>query len=71
MQLSATPSLTANSMILEFSTGSAPGSPMHIGHTVELGCEPYTYGHVQNAFVCVESWTWVSIPIMDSYFWRS
>jgi hypothetical protein len=50
----------------EFNTGSAPGWPVHTGHTCVLGGAPYSLLHEQNALHFVSSWTCVSIPIMAS-----
>ena len=46
-----------NSTARRFSTGSAPGSPRHTGHTLLFGSAPKLVGQPQKIFVRVASWT--------------
>src|SRR5215470_622707 len=62
---------TANSTALRFSTGRAPGSPRHTGHTFVLGGSPKRVEHEQKILLAVRSWTWTSSPITGSYFART
>src|ERR1700686_5348976 len=57
----------ASSTARRFSTGRAPGKPRHTGQTLVLGGAPKLVGHPQKILVRVESWTWTSSPITDSY----
>src|ERR1700757_2399365 len=62
---------TANSTALRFSTGRAPGSPRHTGHTFVLGGSPKRVEQEQKILLAVRSWTWTSSPITGSYFARA
>src|SRR5271156_3106245 len=61
---------TANSTAFRFSTGKAPGSPRHTGHTFVFGELPKRVEQEQKIFDAVRSWTWTSSPITGSYFAR-
>src|SRR5229473_4499968 len=58
----------ANSTAFRFSTGKAPGSPKHTGHTFVLGGSPKRVEHEQKIFDTVSSCTWTSSPMTGSYF---
>src|SRR6266404_6258662 len=58
----------ANSTALRFSTGKAPGSPRHTGHTFVFGGSPKRVEHEQKIFDAVSSCTWTSSPMTASYF---
>src|SRR5438552_17877316 len=58
----------ANSTAFRFSTGKAPGSPRHTGHTLVLGGSPKRVEHEQKIFEAVSSCTWTSSPMTGSYF---
>src|SRR6266478_1837287 len=58
----------ANSTAFRFSTGKAPGSPRHTGHTFVLGGSPKRVEHEQKIFDAVSSCTWTSSPMTGSYF---
>src|SRR5208282_1641899 len=60
----------ANSTAFRFSTGRAPGSPRHTGHTFVFGGSPKRVEHEQKIFDAVSSCTWTSSPITGSYFAR-
>jgi hypothetical protein len=55
------------SIAFSFGTGRDPGSPRHTGHTLVFGGTPNSLRQPQNIFVSVESSTWHSRPITDSY----
>src|ERR1035437_1890573 len=59
---------TANSTAFRFSTGKAPGSPRHTGHTFVFGGSPKRVEHEQKIFDAVSSCTWTSSPMTGSYF---
>src|SRR5690242_19630726 len=59
---------TVNSTAFRFSTGKAPGSPRHTGHTLVFGGSPKRVEQEQNILVAVRSWTCTSNPITGSYF---
>src|SRR6202043_759718 len=61
----------ANSTAFRFSTGKAPGSPRHTGHTFVFGGLPKRVEQEQKIFDSVSSWTWTSSPMTGSYFARS
>src|SRR5687768_16902548 len=65
-QLVARAILTASSTALSLKTGSAPGSPRHVGHVFVLGASPKRVGQAQNAFVAVRNWQWTSSPMTGS-----
>jgi hypothetical protein len=65
-QFSAVDASTANSTARLFSTGSAPGSPRHVGHIWVFGADPNRVRHPQKAFVVVRSCTCTSSPITGS-----
>ena len=56
----------ADSMALALTTGSAPGSARHTGHTWVLGSAPNSVGQPQNILVAVLSSMWISRPITGS-----
>src|ERR1700675_815910 len=58
----------ANSTAFRFSTGKAPGSPRHTGHTFVFGGSPKRVEHEQKIFEAVSSCTWTSSPMTGSYF---
>src|SRR5437899_2147862 len=58
----------ANSTAFRFSTGKAPGSPRHTGHTLVFGGSPKRVEHEQKIFEAVSSCTWTSSPMTGSYF---
>src|SRR6266404_1802998 len=58
----------ANSTAFRFSTGKAPGSPRHTGHTLVFGGSPKRVEHEQKIFDAVSSCTWTSSPMTGSYF---
>jgi hypothetical protein len=58
----------ANSTAFRFSTGKAPGSPRHTGHTFVFGGSPKRVEHEQKIFDAVRSCTWTSSPMTGSYF---
>src|SRR6266404_4663665 len=58
----------ANSTAFRFSTGKAPGSPKHTGHTLVFGGSPKRVEHEQKIFDAVSSCTWTSSPMTGSYF---
>ena len=58
----------ANSTAFRFSTGKAPGSPRHTGHTFVFGGSPKRVEHEQKIFDAVSSCTWTSSPMTGSYF---
>src|ERR1700686_5408974 len=58
----------ANSTAFRFSTGKAPGSPKHTGHTFVFGGSPKRVEHEQKIFDAVSSCTWTSSPMTGSYF---
>src|SRR6266478_7467502 len=58
----------ANSTAFRFSTGKAPGSPRHTGHTLVFGGSPKRVEHEQKIFDAVSSCTWTSSPMTASYF---
>src|SRR6266404_3400010 len=58
----------ANSTAFRFSTGKAPGSPRHTGHTLVFGRSPKRVEHEQKIFDAVSSCTWTSSPMTGSYF---
>src|ERR1035437_2354243 len=62
---------TASPTARRFSTGSAPGSPRHVGHTCAFGSPPYWFTHPQKAFDAVSNWTWTSSPITGWYLART
>src|SRR5580704_2928769 len=66
--LSAMAASTANSTACRFSTGKAPGSPRHTGHTFVFGGLPNWVEQPQKIFVLVRSWTCTSSPMTGSYF---
>src|SRR5260370_5320576 len=70
-QFKACAASTANSTALLFSTGSAPGSPRHTGHTFVLGGTPNLVEHPQKILVFVSRCTCTSSPITGSYFSRT
>src|ERR1700687_2920044 len=57
-----------NSTAFRFSTGKAPGSPRHTGHTLVFGGSPKRVEHEQKIFDAVSSCTWTSSPMTGSYF---
>src|SRR5689334_20223588 len=57
----------ADSTAASLTTGSAPGSPRHTGHTWVFGSAPNVVAQPQNIFVAVFSSTWVSSPRTGSY----
>src|ERR1700704_1967780 len=61
----------ANSTAFRFSTGKAPGSPKHAGHTFVFGGSPKRVEHEQKIFEAVSSCTWTSSPMTGSYFART
>src|SRR5271157_2468162 len=61
---------TANSTALRLSTGRAPGSPRHTGHTLVFGGSPKRVEHEQKIFDAVNSCTWTSSPMTGSYLAR-
>src|SRR5271165_3814378 len=61
---------TANSTALRLSTGKAPGSPRHTGHTLVFGGSPKRVEQEQKIFEAVSNWTWTSSPMTGSYFAR-
>ena len=67
VQLSASPIRIADSTPTSLTTGSAPGSPRHTGHTCVLGSAPNAVAHPQNILVAVLSSTWTSSPSTGSY----
>src|SRR5258708_30308274 len=60
----------ANSTAFRFSTGKAPGSPRHTGHTLVFGGSPKRVEHEQKIFDAVSNCTWTSSPMTGSYFAR-
>src|SRR5579863_4360568 len=70
LQLSASEASIASSTAWRFRTGSAPGMPKQIGHTLLLGGAPKLVGHAQKILVLVASWTWTSSPMTGSYLSR-
>src|SRR4029077_10479957 len=58
----------ANSTAFRLSTGKAPGSPRHTGHTLVFGGSPKRVEHEQKIFDTVSSCTWTSSPMTASYF---
>src|SRR5437899_1992616 len=58
----------ANSTAFRFSTGKAPGSPRHTGHTLVFGRSPKRVEQEQKIFDAVSSCTWTSSPMTGSYF---
>src|SRR5271154_1667107 len=69
-QLMAVAASTANSTARLLSTGSAPGSPRHIGQTFVLGAAPNFAEQPQKALVRVSNCTWTPSPITGSYLVR-
>ena len=47
-------------------TGSVPGWPRQTGQVRVLGSSPKDSAQLQNIFVRVLSWTWISTPITGS-----
>jgi hypothetical protein len=68
--LQAIAARTANSTAFRFSTGKAPGSPRHTGHTFVFGGSPKRVEHEQKIFEAVSSCTWTSSPMTGSYLAR-
>src|SRR5919201_2763745 len=66
-QPSASPSLIVHSTAVSFGTGSAPGKARHTGHVRVFGASPQTFSQLQNIFVRVFSWTWISRPMTASH----
>ncbi len=62
----ASPMRTADSIAVRFTTGSAPGSARHTGHTCVLGAAPKSVAHPQNIFETVFSSTCTSSPSTGS-----
>src|ERR1700682_4227853 len=67
-QSNAIAAKAANSTAFRFSTGKAPGSPRHTGHTLVFGGSPKRVEHEQKIFDAVSSCTWTSSPMTGSYF---
>src|SRR5262245_54222128 len=63
---SASAARIASSTAARFSTGSAPGSPRHTGHTCVLGGAPNVVLQPQKIFDAVRSWAWISRPMTGS-----
>ena len=61
-QLRASPIRMADSTAVRLTTGSAPGSPRHVGQTCVLGSAPNAVGQPQNILVFVDSSTCTSRP---------
>jgi hypothetical protein len=56
----------AKSTAARFSTGNAPGSPRHTGHTCVLGSPPKAALQPQKIFDAVSSCAWISSPMTAS-----
>src|SRR5688572_22059010 len=57
---------TPSSTACRLSTGRAPGSPRHTGHTCSFGSAPNSLTLPQKSLVAVLSWTWISSPMTGS-----
>jgi hypothetical protein len=67
VQCNAIAAWIANSTAVRFRTGSAPGIPRQMGHTLVFGGAPKLVGHPQKILVRVASWTCTSSPMTGSY----
>ena len=67
LQLVASPIAIAYSTTCLFSTGSAPGMPVHTGHVWVFGAPPNSVLHPQKIFVFVASSICTSSPMTVSY----
>jgi hypothetical protein len=65
-QPSASAARAAKSTACRLSTGSAPGSPRHTGHTLVFGGSPNLVLQPQKIFVAVSSCAWISRPMTGS-----
>src|SRR4051794_27483421 len=66
-QFSACPSLIVHSTAVSFGTGNAPGKARQTGQVRVFGSPPKPASQLQNIFVCVFSWTWISSPMTGSH----
>src|SRR5215207_10300792 len=66
-QPSARPSLIAHSMAVLFATGRVPGCARQVGQVRVFSSSPQTFSQLQNIFVRVFSWTWISSPMTASH----
>ena len=66
-QPSAKPALAASVTAPRFTTGSVPGIPEHLGHTLSFGAPPNSFAQPQNTFECVSISAWISSPITGTY----
>src|SRR6218665_2851548 len=67
VQSTAMPIITAYSTAFLLTTGSTPGMPEQISHTLVLGSLPNSVEQAQNSFELVRSWACTSSPMTTSY----
>ena len=60
------PNAMARSTAPWFITGRVPGKAMSTGQACVLGSAPNCVGAPEKIFDCVDSWTWVSMPMTTS-----